>query len=253
MASNGTRPAQGFAISPVVSAASMTSGMQIPLRIAVFGCAAALGVQAIWMTLPEISVTQKWAWNSRDAAPKQRLVAEWAAYLGVMRGDLWTEFALSYNDLAWGPDRRIRPLAARQNSEQAQAVVKRALGYSPHDARLWLLLAALEVQLEGLDRQPGDRALAALKMAYYTGPNELELAPYRLMIAVRPGVLADQELQQLVRNELRMLMIHAPQLKSAIIAAYREASPAARGLFEDVAYSEDPELLRSARSDAGGR
>jgi hypothetical protein len=115
---------------------------------------------------------------------------------------------------------------------------------------VWLLLAALNNLTEDTNRHTA----AALKMSYYTGPNETKLTPLRLLTAVRPGVLADEELQQLFRFELGAIMSRKPELRPAIVAAYREATPAARRLIEEEAVSHrDQELLAMIRSGAGTR
>jgi len=86
-------------------------------------------------------------------------------------------------------------------------------------------------------------------MAYYTGPNELDLAPLRLAVAVQPGILADEELQRMVSQDIRALLSGNPDLKRAIVAAYQQATPWAKKLIEDVvASSQDPELLASAKA-----
>jgi hypothetical protein len=90
-------------------------------------------------------------------------------------------------------------------------------------------------------------------MAYYTGQNELELAPARLMVAAQPGVLADEELRQLVRDELRTILTRKTELKPAIVAAYREGSSAVKALIEEVVSTQDPYLLKWTRSEAGVR
>lgn len=219
---------------------------QTSLRLAFFGCAALLGIQAAWMILPEFFVRT-------NLSHQNRATAETVARLAVIRGDLWTHYALSYGELAWPLDRGIGQPAVRQQLEEAQAATKRALRGSPHEARLWLLLAALTIKIESLDHQQSNAAVGALKMAYYTAPNEVELSPFRLMIAVRPAVIADEELQQLVRDELRMLLTRNPRQKADIVAAYREASPTAKSLIEDVVNLQDPALLASVRSEAGVR
>jgi hypothetical protein len=139
--------------------------------------------------------------------------------------------------------------------QQAHAAAERALRLSPHEAKVWLLLAAVESRIRGLDpaHQPEGRASAALKMAYYTGQNELELAPARLMVAAQPGVLADEELRQLVRDELRTILTRKTELKPAIVAAYREGSSAVKALIEEVVSTQDPYLLKWTRSEAGVR
>jgi hypothetical protein len=174
------------------------------------------------------------------------------APLGLLPGDLWPDFALTYSKIAWPLDRRTNPATA-QELKQAQDIAKRALRGSPHDARLWLLLAALDTRIASSNHQQSKEAVDALKMAYYTAPNDVSLSPYRLMLAVRPDVLADEELQQLVRSELRVLLDREPQSKLAIIFAYRDASPTAKRLIEDAVAGRDPQLLGSARSEAPSR
>jgi hypothetical protein len=90
-------------------------------------------------------------------------------------------------------------------------------------------------------------------MAYYTGPNEVELVPVRLTVAVQPGVLADDEIQHLVRQEIQTILSHKPELRPAIVAAYQQATPPARRLIEDAAAGQDQEFLRSARPETWTR
>jgi hypothetical protein len=213
-------------------------------RLAILYCAGLLGLHAIWMIFPEVLVRTKWSSQNRPAV-------ESLARLGLLRGDLWPDFALSYSELAWPPEGTAQP--PRQDLERAQDIAKRALRGSPHDARLWLLLAALDMQIAQLEHQQSKEAVDALKMAYYTAPNEAKLSPYRLMLAVRPGVLADEELRQLMLSELRTLLTREPQFKPVIVAAYRKASPTAKRLIENAVNGQEPDLLPPAQPEAGPR
>jgi len=219
---------------------------QTSLRLAIFACAVLLGLQAAWMTLPEVLA-------GTELSSQNRRAAESLVRLGLLPAALWPDFALGYSNLVWPLDSSTKPPTTAREFEEAQDIAKRALRGSPHDARLWLLLAALDIQIAQLEHRQNKEAIDALKMAYYTAPNEVKLSPYRLMIAVRPGVLADEELQQLVLNELRTLLAHGTQLKPAIVAAYRQASPVAKKLIEDAVNGQDPELLGAARPEAGLR
>jgi len=231
----------------------MTFRNHILVRCAILGCATLLGTQAAWMTVPDMLLPRSGSGNPGDTAEEERAAAGHAARLGLVRGDLWADFALTYGELTWPLNRSVSDLATIREFEEARATVKRALERSPHDARLWVLLAALDVQVGRLGRQQGKETIDALKMAYYTAPNEGTLSPYRLMIAACSGVLADQELQQLVSSEIRAVLTHKPELRPAILAAYREATPVARSLFEEAAQLEDPALLGATRPAPGAR
>ena len=220
-------------------------------RIAIIGCAALFGLQATWLIVPEMSRPTAAGDPSVPAESEdRRAAAERAARFAVIRGDLWAELALTYSGLVWSDGRSISRRPTRQSVEEARAIAAHALSHSPHDARVWLLLAALNNLTEDTDRHTA----AALKMSYYTGPNEIKLIPLRLLVAVRPGVLADEELQDLFRYELGSIISRKPELKPAIVAAYREATPAARRLIEEEAVSHrDEQLLAMIRSGAGAR
>lgn len=221
---------------------SMALRSQASLRLAILVCAGLLAMQAAWMILPEVLVRTNRTGQNRTAV-------ETLARLGLLPGDLWPDFALSYGKVAWPLD----GTTPRHDLDNVRDIAKRALRGSPHDARLWLLLAAVDMQIAQLEHQQSKEAVDALKMAYYTAPNEAKLSPYRLMIAVRPGVLADDELRQLVLIELRTLITREPQSKPAIVAAYKVASPTAKRLIENAVNGQDPDLLGPLRPEAGLR
>src|SRR5262249_22618392 len=101
--------------------------------------------------------------------------------------------------------------------------------------------------------QPARAAAAALKTSYYTGSGDVNLMPARLRIAVRPGLLSDEELRELVIGELRLIIRQKRELKDALAATYPEAEPAARQIIERLTAEQDPELFKWVRANAGVR
>jgi hypothetical protein len=209
-----------------------------------------LGCQGIWLLIPAFFRPTPSAFpiNVQAAAGEavDRSAANLAASVGAIRGDLWAQSALTYLDLFWkdnsGPPEVNPPNT--ETLERAQNAIDWALRLSPHDARVWLLQASRDAQSEGL----AQRAAAALRMSYYTGANEIELIPLRLSLAVRSEAVNDEEFRQLMRHDIRVITSRAPQLKPAILAAYRDASPSGQHFIEDTLQEMDPTLLATLRS-----
>lgn len=175
--------------------------------------------------------------QTAEAAADNRNAAALAASLGVLRGDLWAEYSLTYLNLFWGGQDN----ASEQSSsavERARDVAVRALTFAPHDARVWLALASIN----RLDRKG-----TALQMSYFTGTNETELIPLRLYLAVRSDVIAEKEFQQLVHHDILTIVTRKPELKSAVLAAYRDALPIGQQFLEETLQEIDPVLLAKLR------
>jgi hypothetical protein len=207
---------------------------------------AILALLTIWLFLAEISRAAL-PWFPADraaaaAAASSRSDAKWAARFGLVRGALWTEYALTYVDLFW-PETSGESRASLNVLDQARLAAERAVTYSPHEARAWLLLAVFELRSDPLK----DRSAMALKMSYYTGPNEAELTPMRLFAALQPSAIGDEEVRQLASAEIRAMLAHRPELKSAIGTAYRDAPPPGKRFLEAPLAALDPDLLSSMR------
>lgn len=220
---------------------------QLSLRIVLWSFAAFLVVQAAWLLSVEV-VRPHLPYFPADrssavAAQSKRAQANLAAVFGGMRGELWVDDAVT---LAAGPISEIlggRPLDEPGILERAEAAALRAARLSPHDSRAWLLLASTALQL----KRP-DRVIAAdLKMSYYTGPSEAALMPLRSRIATRIDLGGDDELQVLVAQDLRTMVLRRPELKPDIAAAYAQASPAGKHLIETTIATLDPALLGTIR------
>jgi len=203
----------------------------------VFACV--LTVASVWLLTAELA---RLASPSSPAIPErtppsamQQRMAEFAAEFGMVRGDLWADYALTFGDLIWRSDDRPDEL------ENARMVSRRALELAPCSAPVWALLAGLELRSGKPDRAP-----SMLKMSYYTGADDTALMPARLRLALRLDVPTDRDLRQLVSQEIRT-MARRPDLKPAIVTAYQDASPSGKRFLESTLNEFDPILLTSIR------
>jgi hypothetical protein len=203
-----------------------------------------LGAQSVWLLLTELSRPgiDRLPIDAAEAAraASRRSDALWAAWIGAIRGDLWGEAALTHADLLWAtpgsdPQQETALQLARQELDKA-------LGYAPHQADAWLLLAGLEQRYQSLKSDPTE----ALKMAYYTGPSERPSIPLRLLVATHSDATNDVEIQQFVRRDLRFLL--TKQQKSSVAEAYADASPAGKSFIEQVVGEIDPAYLGLLRT-----
>lgn len=229
-----------------MSALPVTPPPQKFFRRATFAFAFVLGCQAAWILAAEIARPSPPTFPTNVQAATETAgdqnAAIVAASLGLIRADLWAECALIYLNESWGENRLTTQDS--KTVEQARACANRTLTLAPHDARTWLVLASLDSRFEWLTRQA-----AALRMSYYTGANETELVPLRLLLAVRSDALSDKDFQQLVRNDIRLIVAHKPELKPAIVAAYRHALPAGQQFLDEAVREIDPTLLTKLRSN----
>lgn len=118
-----------------------------------------------------------------------------------------------------------------------------ALARAPHDALLWLGLAAWET-----GRAPNSPAGAEpLKMAYFTAPNEARLMAMRLAITTRMSGPIDMQLKQLAEGDVRLMLTRQPDQRAAVVSAYRQASNQGKTLLEDAVRATDPSFLKLLR------
>ena len=218
-------------------------------RRAILTLAGILGLQALWILAAEItrpvlpSVTT--SENAAETASRYRSAATLSAMFGMVRGDLWTGCALTYADLLWSEKPEHADTDTSKTITPAHDAAKRALRLAPHDAKTWLLLAGLFSRFDWLN----GKSAASLRMSYYTGTNEVELFPLRILLAARSdNALADTELRTFVQRDIRIIVTLKPELKPAIRAAYRDALPAGRQFIEQTLGELDPGLLASLRS-----
>jgi hypothetical protein len=207
-----------------------------------------LACQAIWILAAEIYRPAPSAFpaNGQAAAVQavNRNTATLAASIGVVRGDLWAECALTYLDLFWNDSPTSDSSQVSETIKQARDVTERALTLSPHNAQTWLVQASIYSRFDWLNQ----RTAGALQMSYYTGANEFELIPLRLSLAVRSDAIADKDFQQLVSHDIRIIVSRKPELKPVILLAYRDALPGGQQFIEKTLEEMDPTLLATLRS-----
>lgn len=208
-------------------------------RAATLAFACVLSFASVWLLTAELarigSPSSLAVPETMPPSALQHDMAEFAAEFGMVRGDLWAEYALTFDDLISTSEDRSDQL------EIARTASLRALKLAPHNTKVWVLLAAIESR----SGKPG-QVSKMLKMSYYTGANETELMPSRLRLALRLEISDDPDLRQLVGQEIRT-MARQPGLKPAIAAAYREASATGKSLLESTLMEFDPVLLASIR------
>jgi hypothetical protein len=207
-----------------------------------------LGCQATWILAAEIFRPALPGFPANPqaaaAAAANRDEATLASSFGFIRGDLWAERALTYLDMFWSDDRDSASAQVPKTIEHAREAADRALAFAPHDARIWLILASIDSRFDWLNHNMA----ADLRMSYYTGTNETDLIPLRLLLAVRSDALADRDFQQLVRHDVSIIVTRKPDLTPAILTAYRDALPIGQQFLEETLAEIDPALLTRLRS-----
>lgn len=205
-----------------------------------------LACQAFWILAAEFYRPSPVGFptSAQSAAVANRYAAHLAALFGFIRGDLWAEDALTYPDVFRRYEWDSASTQSSTTIEQARDVAERALAFAPHDARIWLALASMDSRFDWLNR----KASTDLQMSYYTGANEIELIPLRLSLAVSFSAISDTDFQQLVRHDIRTVVTRRPELKSAVLDAYRHALPVGQQFIEETLKEMDPTLLSTLRS-----
>ena len=209
-------------------------------RVLIF--ALVLACFAVWILAAEFSRPPALAFptdpETAADASAHRSDAHLAAQLGMLRGDLWADDALTYSDVL-RPDEKNNVAKDSIAIEQARTIAERALAFAPHDARIWLVLASIDSRFDGLN----GKASAALRNSYYTGANETALIPIRLLLSLSLPVISDTDFQQLVRHDLRTIVLRKPEMKFAIVNAYQFALPDGKQFTLDALKELDPNLL----------
>jgi hypothetical protein len=170
--------------------------------------------------------------------------AQWAAFVSPFRTDLEANYALAQALAALRPDKGALSAAQVQQNVNAQADVKRVLKAAPHNSRLWLALALLQTQRKSGDRQ----TIEALKMSYFTAPNDAQLMPLRLYTAAVSEALSDADLGELARGDIRLMLLRQAELKASVLSAYRAGSDVGRKFIEDAVRSIDPQYVALLRN-----
>jgi hypothetical protein len=216
----------------------------IIFRRATLAFAVVLCVFCVWLALPELSRSGidrlPTGPASAALAASRRGAASRAAWIGMIRGDLWAESAFTYANLLWSDGGANA--GATKALQHAHASLDRALDDAPHQSGAWLLLAALAARYPASN----SNVTEALKMSYYTGPSEQDLMALRLSVAMNSGAFTDSDIREFIARDLRLFL--ARNQAGSITAAYNSASPAGKQFIEQTVSAIDPAALNSIRA-----
>jgi len=214
-------------------------------RLVLAALAILIGLAALWIMVGSLMSPRAVYFPATPAEADylhaEAKLATTAAEVGMIRGDLWATAAIAQAAPAlFGAS----PPPAQSDIEKMQALAARAATLSPHDSRMWLLLAGLQSRLGA-----GNAKIAELlKLSYYTGPDVLSLVPLRLLLAVSSNAIADDELLSLVELDIQHIVAQRPDLKQAIALAYKNALPKGRQIVEATLKKIDPGFLATIRA-----
>ena len=234
----------GYLVGGIEFWPTTSDGRPVRVWLSLYGCLLAL--MAVWLLLAEAYRSQvgSFPMNSQAAvaAASQRGDASWAARIGLLRGELWSELTYTYSALDWIDPSSTPP----QDLTEAVASALQTLKLLPADAGVWLMLADLSPRLS----QPAVKPVEALKMSYYTGANEDDLVPLRMLTSARIDTGADPELERLFQDQVEMVLSARPELRPALTSAYAVATPQARQLIGAAAARVDPSFTQLLLSRA---
>jgi hypothetical protein len=176
------------------------------------------------------------------AAAKHSEVADRAAAIGAIRGELWAEAAFTHAQSLWGS--AASGTSVRESVQRAREELGRAVRYAPHRSDAWLMLADLAQRFASSEFDPTE----AFRMSYYTGSNEIHLVPVRLMTVMKRDYFDDAELRELIRHDIRLLL-GLKQL-APISAAYLEASVKGKDFLVRAVKDIDPAAAETLQGGA---
>jgi hypothetical protein len=182
---------------------------------------------------------------SRIATQEITPIAQLAASVSPFRADLEANYATALALAALRPDKSSLSAVDVQKNADSQEDIKRVLKAAPYNSRLWLVLVLLETQR----KSDGQQIIEALKMSYFTAPNDAQLMPLRLYTVTLADALSDPDLKELARGDVRLMLIRRPDLKASVLLAYRRGSGLGKAFLEDAAQSIDPGFVSVLRKE----
>lgn len=203
------------------------------LRGAVLILVSLLGVAGAWILVAETirpaGLHAPKSAGESTVLPSLRNAAELSASLGVARGDLWIDFALTYFDHVFRLPNAAARISTTLEPDRGRTAAQRALRLSPLASPIWLLLAALD-----RERHFERESDAAIRMSYYTDPNSIELALPRLSLSLNSRELINADFQGLVSHDIRLIVNHSGDVLPGLIASYNSGSAKRTFLIDEV-------------------
>ncbi|MCI0467536.1 MAG: hypothetical protein L0Y57_11110 [Beijerinckiaceae bacterium] len=218
------------------------------MRRAFFALGLVLALFGVWLAVPEFVGPKRAGLpldlNGAEAVAALRPSAVLAAEMAVIRGDLWAEAAFTGARFMW-IDRSAGLTGANAKAlAKVRANAETSLSLAPVNGAAWLFLAMLPQSSPDRD----SRVPVYLQMSYFTAPNDLSLAPLRVILAAASNALADKDIQVFVRSDIRGLLERGPDYQQDIIAAYRSARPQNQPIFEALVAESDQDLASALRT-----
>lgn len=202
-----------------------------------------------WFALATIfaeTFAPKVQYFSHDPLPSDSIfsgsLAEWAAAAAPLRGDLLAYLSMNSALAARIAGNGVSSSETAALREEALGSARLSLAFAPHSSSMWLLLTILQDQ-----RKKRDFDAETLKMSYLTSSSDITLLPYRLAIFASSTAITDVELQNLARSDIRQILTHRPDLKPAILSAYRRASADGKAYLDHEVRSLDPTFAAELR------
>jgi hypothetical protein len=213
-------------------------------RIILVTLALTVGLHALTSTLAEWEALDRPVFPSDPAkiiAPTASEVPRWLQVVSPFRSDIESNHALiaAFQAIQAG---KVGPANERLN-DLTRERVRKVLSIAPYSSELWLALALLQAQ-----RDPRDSTFSeALKMSYFLAPNEAQLMPVRLDTATLFHALADPDIKELARGDVRLMLTRQAELRTAVTSAYRRASSRGKAFLEEAVRSIDPSFVAMLR------
>jgi hypothetical protein len=168
-----------------------------------------------------------------------RTLAHWAATSAPLRGDLLARLALADAVPVLKRGTNAKPSRASPVDEDIATLARQSLSFTPYDSRMWLLLAMADTTEE--------LAEEALRMSYLTAQADPDLVPVRLETLCNSAAVTDPELASLARNDIRIMLTHSAELKSAFFEIYGRCPTSSKNRLYEIVRSVDANLASSLR------
>ena len=175
---------------------------------------------------------------SRIAVPAIGASDELAAMISPLRGPVEANYAMLLGLQALGSGSKAPTEQATLN-DSAQSAARKALMLNPSDAQIWLVLAMLQSRID----QRSPKIADELMMSYFVAPTDPALMPLRLDTATLFGAVANPDLAELARGDIRLILTRRPDLRVALSNAYRRASAGGKTFIEQAVGALDPQFL----------
>jgi hypothetical protein len=150
--------------------------------------------------------------------------------IGAVRDPVALEDVLPGDKAALNVNELSKNLTAEKWAA-VESAAEESVAASPLNSRMWLVLA---ISLAAQHSSP-ESLVSALKMSYYTAPNDLTITEPRLELSLQVESSWDFELKDAVLRDIRNISLGSQVQRVILARAYCRASPEGRAVIDDVA------------------